>query len=53
MAAALKSAHKPYELILLEGESHQIEGEKARATLLDAIERYIRDNMGPGASPPS
>jgi dienelactone hydrolase len=54
MASALKAAHKPYELILLDGESHQIEGEKARATLLEAVERFIRENMGPGAvGPPS
>jgi dipeptidyl aminopeptidase/acylaminoacyl peptidase len=54
MAAALKSAKKPHELILLQGEGHAIDGEKARTTLLEAIERFVRQNLGPGAvSPPS
>jgi dienelactone hydrolase len=52
MAAALKWEKKPYELLLLEGEGHAIAGEKARAQLLEAIERFLRQNLGPGAVTP-
>ncbi len=53
MNSALKSAKKPVELILLEGESHQIDGEAARAALLKAVERFLLEHLGPGVSPPT
>jgi dipeptidyl aminopeptidase/acylaminoacyl peptidase len=52
MASALKWQKKPHELILLDGEGHHIDGEKARAQLLEAIERFLRQNLGPGVLTP-
>jgi dipeptidyl aminopeptidase/acylaminoacyl peptidase len=53
MNSALKWAKKPTELVLLEGQSHQIDGEEARAKLLDAIEKFLLEHLGPGVSPPT
>ena len=53
MASALKSAGKPHELVLLQGESHQISGEAERAKLLETLERFLKANLGPGVTPPT
>jgi dienelactone hydrolase len=51
MAAALKSAGKPYQLIEIKDADHQIRPPEDRATLLTAVESYLSTCMPAGTSP--
>jgi dipeptidyl aminopeptidase/acylaminoacyl peptidase len=52
MANALKKVGKSFELIRLKDADHQIAVEHDRLTLLDAVEKFLRTNLGPGAVAP-
>jgi dipeptidyl aminopeptidase/acylaminoacyl peptidase len=49
MDAALDRAHKPHEYIQIAGADHQMTRESDRTTLLTAIEKFLTQNLGPGA----
>lgn len=45
MAAALKAAGKPYELIVLEGENHYLTKASNRTRMLEALEQFLAKNL--------
>lgn len=47
MVKAMKKIGKPIELIVLEGEGHQISQPKTRIELLTAVERVLDRHLGP------
>jgi dipeptidyl aminopeptidase/acylaminoacyl peptidase len=49
MDDALKMAGKTHEFILIPGADHQMGRESDRITLLTAIEKFLVQNLGPGA----
>jgi dipeptidyl aminopeptidase/acylaminoacyl peptidase len=46
MAAALGSAKKPYELIVIPKADHQLRWRSERITLLTALEKFLASNLG-------
>jgi len=52
MASALKKAGKPYEFILLEGATHQLDRKSDRMTMLAAVEKFLAKNLGAGVVAP-
>ncbi len=50
MDAALTTARKPHEFILIRGADHQMTRESDRTTILGAIEKFLAQSLGPGAT---
>lgn len=50
MDAALTTARKPHEFILIRGADHQMTRVSDRTTILGAIEKFLAQNIGPGAT---
>jgi dipeptidyl aminopeptidase/acylaminoacyl peptidase len=50
MDAALTTAHKPHEFILIKGADHQMTRESDRTTILTAIEGFLARNLAAGGS---
>lgn len=48
MAAALKSAGKPYELLLLDGENHYLTRSATRTQVLEATEAFLAKHLPVG-----
>lgn len=48
MAAALKTAGKPYELLLLEGENHNLTHSATRTQMLEATEAFLAKHLPVG-----
>jgi dipeptidyl aminopeptidase/acylaminoacyl peptidase len=48
MAAALKTAGKPYELLLLEGENHYLTRSATRTQMLEATEAFLAKHLPVG-----
>jgi dipeptidyl aminopeptidase/acylaminoacyl peptidase len=51
MDDALAHAHKKHELVIIKGGRHSLSLESERITLLTTIERFLAENLGPGAPP--
>ena len=51
MDDALARAHKKHELVIIRGGRHSLSLEAERITLLTTIERFLAENLGPGAPP--
>jgi dipeptidyl aminopeptidase/acylaminoacyl peptidase len=52
MAAALKSANRPFRYVEIKGADERINDPHDRATMLSAIEEFLAANMGSGSAPP-
>lgn len=50
MESALKKAGKPHRAVYLKKATHQLDRKSDRITLLTEIERFLRENLGPGVS---
>jgi dienelactone hydrolase len=46
LASALKSKRKPHELVLIDHAQHDFKRESERATLLQAVERFLATHLG-------
>lgn len=53
MDDALAHAHKKHELVIIKGGRHSLSLDAERITLLTTIERFLAENLGPGAPPVS
>lgn len=51
MAAALKHAHKPYELLTLKSEDHFLSREETRVAMLKAAVDFVKRNNPPDQDP--
>ena len=49
MDDALAHAHKNHELVIIKGGRHSLSLESERTTLLTTLERFLAENLGPGA----
>jgi alpha-beta hydrolase superfamily lysophospholipase len=49
MDDALAHAHKKHELVIIKGGRHSLTLESERITLFTTIERFLAENLGPGA----
>lgn len=50
MAAALKRARKAHKAVFIDHATHQLDRKSDRVTLLSEIEKFLRENLGPGVS---
>ncbi len=53
MGSALKKAGKLYELVLIKDGTHQLNREPDRLTMLNALDRFLATNLGPGVTAPN
>lgn len=53
MDDALAHAHKKHELVIIKGGRHSLTLESERITLFTTIERFLVENLGPGAPEPA
>ena len=53
MDDALAHAHKKHELVIIKGGRHSLSLESERITLMTTLERFLGENLGPGAPAPS
>jgi dipeptidyl aminopeptidase/acylaminoacyl peptidase len=53
MARALREANKPFQLVLLDDATHQMDRQSDRLRLLAETEKFLAKNLGPGVSAPS
>jgi hypothetical protein len=51
MNAALKKAGKPHRAVIIPNATHQLQRQSERITLLTEVEKFLLDNLGPGATP--
>jgi len=49
MDSALKRANKPHRAVFIEAGTHQLERKSDRVVLLTEIEKFLLENLGPGA----
>lgn len=49
MDSALKRAGKPHRAVYLDDATHQLDRQSDRVTLLTEIEKFLLENLGPGA----
>jgi dipeptidyl aminopeptidase/acylaminoacyl peptidase len=50
MDSALKRADKPHRAVFIDDATHQLDRKSDRVTLLTEIERFLLENLGPGAT---
>jgi dipeptidyl aminopeptidase/acylaminoacyl peptidase len=50
MASALSAARKPFEFQLIPGADHQMSRHSDRTAMLEAIEKFLSANLGPGVT---
>ncbi len=49
MDSALRRANKPHRTVYIKNATHQLERKSDRITLLTEIEKFLLENLGPGA----
>jgi dipeptidyl aminopeptidase/acylaminoacyl peptidase len=52
MATALKRANKRHRAVFIEDATHQLQRKSDRVTLLTELEKFLLENLGPGAAAP-
>jgi len=50
MDSAMKRADKPHRAVFIDDATHQLDRKSDRITLLTEIEKFLLENLGPGAT---